>query len=298
MTSKTLGILTYIDDTPNMLEEFSWIYKSWIYSGNWRTSDIIAVCNPSAYDKLPVESGIIRIARSPLSQPGSPWADYPFINSIGCLVGSFIDEIAGNYTHLLRSDADVFLTQNLVGFRPNIPVFGRGHYADTAEVRQKLTAYAEKLGFEHHGVFNCGHSLLASSSHVVEFLREQYSLCEILLEEFKDDPGQWPGWCRNVLTMYAAELVANKHWASNLRVGFHNILDYETVLWSDIAASGVYHIHALHVTGQHWSKIDYRAGAYRDYDLASLDIRAVHDYCHWIAATSLGEIKRMSNYAG
>ncbi len=78
MNDKTLGILLYIDNTPEMLEDFSWIYKSWIYkswiySGNWRTSDLIVVCNPLVYDQQPDESGVVKIPVEPIAVPGSKW---------------------------------------------------------------------------------------------------------------------------------------------------------------------------------------------------------------------------------
>ncbi|HEY5409808.1 MAG TPA: hypothetical protein VIJ94_03670, partial [Caulobacteraceae bacterium] len=125
MSDKTLGILLYIDDTPEMLEDFSWIYKSWIYSGNWRTSDLIVVCNPLVFDQLPDERGVVRIPFEPIAVPGSKWAGYPFINSIACLSGPHTDHLVDRYTHFLRTDADVFLTHHLVNFRPNIAVHGR-----------------------------------------------------------------------------------------------------------------------------------------------------------------------------
>src|SRR5665213_3487318 len=100
-----------------MLQEFGFIYKSWIHSGNWRTSDLIVVCNPLIHDQLPDERGVIRIARAPISLPGSKWEGYPFINSIACLSGPHTDELTSRYTHFLRTDADVFLTRHLVDFR-------------------------------------------------------------------------------------------------------------------------------------------------------------------------------------
>jgi hypothetical protein len=296
LVEKTLGVLLYIDDTPSMLEDFSWIYKSWIYSGNWRTSDLIAVCNPSVYDKLPSERGVVRIAHAPVSQTDPKWRDYPFINSIACLVGPHVSELAGRYTHFLRSDADVFLTRNLVGFRPNIPVHGRGRYAETADVQRQIKAFAERHALDHRGVFNCGHSLLATTDQVLLFLRDQLTVCGWLLEAFKDDPGEWPGWCRNVVTMYAAELVANHHWPTFLRLAYLSVLDFETCLVSDIDATHVVHIHAVNVRDEYWSKLDYRDGKYAGYDIDKLNRNTVNGYCHWIAETSVEQVKREAGY--
>jgi hypothetical protein len=296
VSDKTLGILCYIDNSPTMLEDFSWIYKSWIYSGNWKTSDLIAVCNPLVYDQLPDESGVIKIPKEPVAVPGSRWEGYPFINSIACLTGPHTDDLASRYTHILRTDADVFLTHNLVNFRPNIPVHGRGRYAERADVREKIVEFAGRHGLNHHGVFNCGHSLLGFSNQVLMFLAQQNTVCEWLLEEFKDDKGEWPGWCMNVTTMYAGELVANHNWDMFLKLAYLNMLDYETVLWSNISETGVLHIHAVNTFEAHWSKLAYREGKYRDYDLSTLDIAIVKDYCHWINVTSVEDIRRMAGY--
>lgn len=296
MTDKTLGVLVYIDATHEMLEDFSWLYKSWIHSGNWRTSDLIVSCNPAIIDRIPDEPGVLKFPVAPYSQPGTDWEGYPFINSLACLIGPHTQALAGRYSHFLRTDADVFLTPNLVNFRPNVAVHGRGRYADAAEVRVRMTEFAARAGLQHHGVFNCGHSLMAGSREVLFFVEEQLKVCHMLLDEFRDDPGQWPGWCRNVLTMYAAELVANHYWSIFLQFGMHFLLDYETNLHTEIARSNVVHAHAMHITGERWSKFDHRAGAYADFDLSTLDVGKVCDYCHWIAATPIETVKALAGY--
>jgi hypothetical protein len=63
---------------------------------------------------------------------------------------------------------------------------------------------------DHHGVFNCGHSLLATTRQVLLFLRDQLTVCGWLLEDFRDDPGEWPGWCRNVISLYARGLTVRE----------------------------------------------------------------------------------------
>lgn len=296
MTAKTLGILTYIDAAPTMLEDFSWLYKSWIYSGNWRTSDLIVCCNPLIADRIPNDSGVVKILIDPVSRPGSKWAGYPFINSIACLSGPHTEALADRYTHFLRTDADVFLTHKMVDFRPNFAVHGRGRYAETPDVRARMIEFTTRHGIYHHGVFNCGHSLMAQSYDVLFFIQEQLKVCDMLFDEFRDDPGQWPGWCRNVLTMYAGEIVANLYWKKYLRLGYYNLLDCETVLHSNIDQSMILHIHAHQIVGEHWSKIHYRKGEYDDYDLSSLDISTVHDYAHWIAVTPVDEVKVLAGY--
>lgn len=292
---KTLAILTYIDASKDMLEEFGWLYRSWIFSGAWKTSDIIAVCHPDVIPHLPKEPGIVTIPMAPVSKTDSRWSDYPFINSIRCLVGEHTAGLPQKYTHILRTDADVFLTENLVDFRPDLYVFGRGRYVQLAEVRTKIVEFAAKYGIEHRGVYNCGSSLLGPAQGVLNFLYNQSVACEWLWEEFRDDPGVWPGWSRNTLTMYAAEIVANHYYDKYLYNAFLNVLDFETYRGDRIKNNGIYTIHALH-TLEYWSKFSYRAGKYKDHSVGDLDISRVNQYCHWLAEISDAEVKARAFY--
>ena len=293
---KSLGILMYIDDHPTMLEDFSWIYKSWIYSGNWRSSDLVAVCNPKAMDKLPGDDpGIVKIPFEPVAVDGSIWQGYPFINSIACLSGPHTDHLQERYKWLLRTDADVFLTQHLCGLRPNMPVHGNGQYLyTTQEAWDKMLDFCQRHGFEHHRVFGCGHSLLALSGHVLFFVREQTRVAELVLRDFGSNPGQWPGWFRGVTTMYAAEIVANHHYAAFLEHGKTQILDVPSYSVGAIDQM-TFHIHGIH-TDDYFSKHHYRAGKYAHMDLQALDRTKINQYCHWIVTTPLEEIKRLAGY--
>lgn len=168
VSSKTLGVMIYVDNHPNMLQEFEWIYKSWIHSGNWTTSDLIVVHHPAIAHALPLhEEGIVGVPCLPFATPGSAFEGYHFMNSIGCLSGPHIDEIALRYPYLLRTDADVFLTKHLVDFRPSYPVHGRGHYHHSADFRETMVDFCRRHGVPHHNHFGCGHSLLARAHLVV-----------------------------------------------------------------------------------------------------------------------------------
>lgn len=287
-SSKSLGIMTYIDNSPVMLEEFSWLYKSWIYSGCWQTSDLIIVHHPDISDKLPKESGIILIPQNPVNKPGSIFENYKFINSIACLSGEHIDAIALRYRYLLRTDADVFLTPYLAQFRPSFPVHGRGMYYENDEFRENMLIYCTRYGIQHRNHFGCGHSLLAPSAVMVPFLRRQIFWCEKLLEDFGENKGTWPGWFRSVSSMYAAEIAANENWGQLLRNGRERILDMQSNC-NELLDAMVFHIHAIH-TNDYFSKFKYRAGAYAHMPLESIDRNTISGYCHWLAAASTEQV--------
>ena len=293
---KDLGILLYIDDHPSMYEEFGWIYKSWIHSGVWRRSDLIVVCHPDAYDRLPGDDpGVIKIIAEPLSREGR-WKGYHFINSIACVSGPHTAHLAGRYKWLLRTDADVFLTRHLAEFRPNFPVLGRGRYAENHEVWDKMIAFCEAHGIAHQRSFGCGSSILAESSLVLFYLERQTYWCERLLEHFDaHGEGQWPGWFKGVITLYAGEIAANENYNAFLRYSYQRILDLESYVVGHIDEFTL-HIHAIH-TDDYFSKSKFRSGEYSHIDPANLDRTKVNQYAHWIATTPLGGIKSAASYA-
>jgi hypothetical protein len=306
---KKLGILLYIDDSKEMLEDFSWIYKSWIFSKNYFNSDLIAVCHPNVVNNLPSEPGIIKLIQSPYSDIHIEWKNYKFINSIACLCGPEIEMLADKYEYFLRTDADVFLTSHLVNFYPNRPVHGRGLYANPIfstntdgltdltenDVWTKIIQFANKHGYKHHRVHNCGHSLLAKPEDVLFFLREQLKLTKLLKDEFDSiGGGKWPGWYGGVITMYAAEIVANHYFERYLRNAHLNILDRESYLAGPIDCLTL-HIHAIH-THEYFSKHKFREGKYKDININKIDISKINNYAHYICQSKVSDIKYAVNY--
>lgn len=292
---KTLGIMAYIDNNPNMIQEFGWLYKSWIHSGNWRTSDLIIVHHPEAAPYLPQdEAGVILIPFMPVAVPGSVFEGYPFINSIACLSGPHVEPVARRYSHLLRTDADVFLTRHLTDFRPVSAIHGRGLYHRTAEFREGMLDFCRRHGIVHRNHFGCGHSLLAPTELVLHMVARQTYWTEVVLKDFGDNPGVWPGWFRGVATMYAAEIVCNEMWVDYLYNGRERVLDFESYGICEIDKM-VYHIHAIH-TDDYFSKFRYRKGEYSHIDIEELNRNIVREYCHWMAEVDLNWVKAHAGY--
>jgi hypothetical protein len=287
--------MSYIDNNEEMIQEFGWLYKSWIHSGNWKTSDLIVVCHPEIVGQLPQnEPGVIVIPCAPVAAAGSVFEGYHFINSIACLTGPHVDPIARRYPFLLRTDADVFLTEHLSDARPDFPLHGRGLYQHSAAFRRGMIDFCERHGIEHMNHFGCGSSLFARADLVMHMLARQTYWTEIILKDFGDSPGTWPGWWRGVASMYAAEITANEQWVAYLAYGRERILDFES--FSVISIDNlIYHIHAL-PTDDYFSKSKFRGGEYIGVDLASLDRSIVREYCHWIAASDTDMIKEAAGY--
>ena len=296
--NKALGIITYIDNSATMLEDFSWLYKSWIFSGCWHTSTLIVVHHPALTGQFPDDPNLILIPLLPHSQTEPLFRDYHFINSIACLSGPHIDEVMKEFQWVLRTDADVFLTHHLAGFEPVFPVHGRGNYHFMEDFRLGMLDFCKRHRVSHHQRFGCGHSVMMRADMMVNFLQRQMHWARRLAEDFGPDKanwGKWPGWFRGVLSMYAAEIAANERFGEYLQNGRERILDMESCNEGRIDSLTL-HIHAVHGSTL-FSKFKFRAGEYQAIDPQTLDRRCINQYCLWIAMTDVEEIKTLAGYS-
>ncbi|WP_312627475.1 hypothetical protein [Scandinavium sp.] len=295
--SKSLGIITYIDDTPAMREEFTWLYKSWIYSGCWKRSDLVIAHHPALSGTFPDEPGLITLPVLPYSQTEPLFENYHFINSIACLSGAHINDLLRQYRWLLRTDADVFLTHYLADFEPIYPVHGRGNYHFRADFREKMLDFCKRHNVRHDHRFGCGHSVMLDSDKMIAFLDRQMHWARMLAEDFGPDKanwGTWPGWYRSVLSMYAAEIAANERWGDYLQNCRERVLDMESN--NDGFIDGLtLHIHAT-AGSTCFSKYKYRQGEYDAIQPDELDRRRVGEYCLWIAKMDINALKVLAGY--
>lgn len=283
-----LGILVYVDDSPSMLEEFDWLYKSLYYSGVISRSGIIAVCNPKIIQALPKDERITVIPSIPYEQRHAEWSGYKFINSIGNLIEQPVLDACAQFEFILKTDCDTFVTPALRDFRPSGLCAGFGGYAYQDDVREKLSEVSARWGFPHSGLHNVGASVLGPAEMVKQFLLAQMRACERLWrEEFQSHDGVWPGWCKQVVTMYAGELALRVTYPQRCSLG---LLDTFPSADRELA-SDVLHIHAWQ-TEAYWSKRIYREGGYAHIARDSIDRTKLAGYCHWLAEASIDEVKR------
>ncbi|WP_244814281.1 hypothetical protein [Caballeronia sp. Lep1P3] len=282
-----LGILVYVDNNDEMVEEFSWLFKSAIYSGVIEGCELIVVCHPDVAEKLPRENCIRLIPALPYAERNNEWADYKFVNSIGNLVEPAVHAACSEFEYILKTDCDTFVTPHLKGFEPSGLCFGFGAYAYQASVRRKLDECSERWGYPHIGLHNIGASVLGPTDRVLTYLNVHMQNCNRLLEEeFADFSGQWPNWTKQVLTMYAGELALRMTYPQQCSIGLlDNFTQGERKLASDVL-----HVHAWH-TDDYWSKHKFRAGEYHDMDPSQIDRTSLGGYCHWLAAADLEDVK-------
>lgn len=295
-SDKDLAITVYVDDNINMIEEFNWLYKSFIYSGNYKNSDIIAFCNPLVITKLDInilnDKNVVIIPSEPISNIDSIWSDYKFVNSVYFLTTKEA-EILLNYKYTLSTDADEFMTKNLINLRPHIHTFGLGHYIFEWDnySRSRIENILKKFNLKYNFIHNVGQSLLYKSKHVLDFRKLQYDICKhLMLNEFPEY-GKWGSWYKGVITMYAGEIAANQLGHANI---ITNVLDSYCMSDSNIS-NNFYLIHAWH-TSQYFSKHKFREGEYKNIDIDMLNLEIVNNYCLYLATKSIEDIKKICNY--
>jgi hypothetical protein len=217
MTDNEKAVVVYVDDTPRCLEEFSWLYKSWALWGLDAEFDIVAYHNPTASNKLPDHPNLIKRPQAPLRQSNPFWDEYRFVNSFAMFHPDGEKEwIEENYTHIMKTDCDVFLTKHLMGRKPVRFLLGLGGQLDeraneqNEKTIQKIQETTKKLGLRSDHINHVGASIFGPAGPVVSVINLQLEITECLLRnEWQDDPGEWPGWFKGVASMYAVQIAVN-----------------------------------------------------------------------------------------
>ena len=301
MTDNNKAIVVYVDDTPRCLEEFSWLLKSWLLWGLESEFDIVAYHNPTADSKIPDHPNLIKRPQAPRHETHPFWDEYRFVNSFAMFYPFEEEEwIKKNYTHIMKTDCDVFLTKHLLGRKPAKVLLGLGGYMHwhqdinknhAGETTNKIIEVAKKLGCRYDHINHVGASLFGPTNLVVDVVNFQFTTTEYLLKnEWLTSPGEHLKWYKGVASMYAVQIAVN-HLLSRQHVIAYAI---DTVCWqSTIINEDVIHIHAWH-TEQMFSKHCWFRGEYEKLVADAVPINAA-EYCLWIASNDLNELKKVAN---
>jgi hypothetical protein len=277
---KGVAVTTYIDNKAELHSEFWWLFRSWEYSKSDDVSDLVAFVNPAVDLRLlpAARKGLYYVPLEPLTAKESRWNDYPFINSIYFLTSSEARDCLRDYIYVMRTDNDCFLTRHFPMLRPRLATFGIGLYSQVPQVAGKLVELCGKWGIIPQ-FNNVGSTFISFTEQALAYNQVHMDYCERLLaDEFQGGPGEWPGWFKGVLSMYAGNLAANAFFGANLVLGG---LDCHCMS-GDYMCSTDYHIHAWH-TWDYFSKFRWRNGEYMETDFAKLDVWRISDYCLAIA---------------
>jgi hypothetical protein len=213
---------------------------------------------------------------------------------------SEIADARSRYTHILRTDCDVFLTEHLAGHAPGRVMLGAGGYIrpDKEAGRrtlENLDRLREKWGLNNNYITHVGASIFGPVSHVILTSLRHFELTrDILASEWKDGIGSWEsGWYAGVSSMYAIDLAINDIFTRQHVICY--ALDEQC--WEDtVISKSTLHIHAWHSL-QYFSKHEWFKGNYEKLELDRVPTTAAQ-YCHWIASNTLEELQAVVETSG
>jgi glycosyltransferase involved in cell wall biosynthesis len=277
-TSGRRAIVVFVEDNRHLIQQMLALRLSWLYSESLDT-DLVVMGPEGVLDRLPDD--LVKITQRPAADD-PVWMNHRYINGVACLNGAGSDRLEA-YTHLLRTDADTFITPAWNRFRPTAFTFGNSTYANN-DVPQRLQAIAAELGLNHRGLTNV-HTTWYGPTAVV---RRVAAFAEMLTKHmlshhFASDPGQWPGWYRGVVTRYAGEIAVN-HCAPDAQRS--DLLDASSA--STASIDRYPHIHCW-TTDQMFSKHAFMAGRYVNENVHELDVSIIKNYSLALSVLSLRE---------
>ena len=275
------AIVCFVPDKPHLIQQALGLRQSWLYAQSPDT-DLVMMGPARALARLPDD--VVKIEQRDVEHDAE-WRGYRYANSITCMNGAGAERL-DEYTHVLRTDVDTFITPAWNDFHPTGFTVGIGGYASEEEVRQRLRDIAAQYGLVHRGLTNVGSTWYGPT----DVVRRACAFAEMLMKHilthyFADDDGEWPGWYRWVTSMYAGEIAVN-HCAPDAQPS--ELLDAGSA--STEPTSRYAHIHCWH-TDEKFSKFAFQHGRYTLEDARDLDLSIVRDYCMAMAFRSLSDLE-------
>ena len=230
--------------------------------------------------RLPEE--VVKIPQQPAADD-PVWGGYRYINPIAGLNGAGAEQL-DDYSHLLRTDVDTFITPAWNTFYPTTFTFGTSTYAND-DVPQRIQALAAEYGLTHRGMTNIDTTWYGPTAVV----RRAAAFTELLTKhllthEFAQDPGKWPGWFRGMAVRYAGEIAVN-HCAPEAQRS--ELLDAPST--SPESIERYPHIHCWHTTSSSPS-MPSCGGTTAARTSRSATSAIIHHYCLALSLLSLEEL--------
>lgn len=283
------AVVVYLDDTEKCIEEFSWLYKTWMLWEIYSEFDLVVYHNPSVLNKIPKHDKIVKKQLTPLNETDEFWKEYPYVNSFSMFLDTKEQEwISSKYDFILKTDCDVFLTKYILGKSPERLMVGRGAYMrpeSSKEILSNIKRVQKKLKLNNFDLNHIGASIFGKTSYVIQVINLQFSITKHLLtEEWKESPGTWPGWNKGVASMYGIHMAVNNYFNNQNAI----LYSLDEISWERIICSDVIHIHAWH-TKDDFSKHKWFNKEYKKPKFTSIP-KKVSEYCLLIASHSLEEL--------
>jgi len=284
------AIVVYVDNNKFILEEFSWLYKTWVLYKLYDEYDIVVYHNPEVGDRIPTHPNIDKISLLPMGINNPMWNKYKFVNSFSMFNDDVeCERISQRYDYILKTDCDVFLTENMLGQEPDIIMIGRGGYMmrEPEEVMENLVRIQKKLNLNSNFSNHIGASIFGPTDKILKIVKYHFKVTEFILKtEWTDgNPGKWPGWYKGVASMYAIHLVVN-HFLSGKEIRLYNLDDY---CYDNKITKEVLHIHAWH-TDNDFSKHKWYDGKYEKVNYCEIP-KISKDFCLCVVSNTLDELQ-------
>jgi FkbM family methyltransferase len=213
-------------------------------------------------------------------------SEYKFLNSHYFCTENWNQPLR-KYDFLLKTDCDVFLTENIKGYTPSSFLVGEGGYYDQSDDSKVdyIKNVAKNLGLKYRFMSLVGSSFFGKSEEVLNITSLQSQITEVLLKMYLNDDKS--PFNMGVASMIAGEIAVN-HCFQNQHVKLY-LLDEKCWETTKIGKN-VFHIHAWH-TSQRWSKHAFFRGEYLNCNVNFEDaFLNVANYCQWIATTPMSSI--------
>jgi len=279
------AIAVYLDNNDTCEMEFSWLYKTWLLYSLENEYDLVVYYHPEASNRIVKFPGIKSYEMAPVRMSKI----YKFLNSHYFCLDEWNKPLL-EYKYLLKTDCDVFLTENIKGYNPNKFCVGQGgYYLQTEEDKfNYIKSISKQLKFPHNNMSCIGASFFGKSFDVTEIVKNQANITEYILQtKSKEDEFKKVGFHPGISSMIAGEIVINFAF-TNQHV---NLYTLDTKCWKKTKiGSDVIHIHAWH-SHIEWSKHQYFKGEYKDWEVTFEDaFKNCANYCHWIANLSYNDL--------
>lgn len=280
---KTIAV--YLDDNDRCEEEFTWLYKTWLLYSLENEYDLIVYYNPDAINRVNKFIGIIKIEMPPIRMSKI----YKFLNSHYFCTDEWSEPLK-SYKYILKTDCDVFLTENIKGYTPYKTCIGQGGFYTQNETEKfnYIKSISASLDLRHNNMSGIGASFFGKTDLILEVVKNQSLLTEYIItkvinnEEFKK-----VGFHAGISSMIAGEIVVNYSFG-NQHV---NLYSLDSKCWQQTKiGSDIIHIHAWH-SNDKWSKHQHFDGKYKDWEVTFEDaFKNAANYCQWIANLSYSDL--------
>lgn len=286
------AIVVYVDNSPRIIEEFSWLYKSWYINNLYNEYDILVYSTKETFERLSLSFNLIKHREmKPYYETDKFWENYKFVNSFSMFNNKEeVDFITNEYDFVLKTDCDVFLTKNLLGLEPEKIHIGFGGYMvyNSPEVVENLLKVKTDLNLNYSDLNHIGASIYGKSNIVCNIVNLHLKLTEIILKKyFRNNQGNWPGWYIGVSSMYGIHLAVN-HYVKSRNIKLNSL---DELCDDSLITNNTYHIHAWHYDG-YFSKHRWFEGKYNKLIIDKYPIK-MNEYCHWIASNELEELLKI-----